>query len=55
MKCAVGQERKLSWTEGCRAQGWPALLADSVFLSDQGAHTAQDWFCGLERWESPKG
>lgn len=40
---------------GCRAQGWPALLVDNSFPPDQGTHTAQDWFCGLERWRSPKG
>lgn len=48
-KCSVGQERKLM-DKGMQGQGWSALLADSSFTPDQGAHTAQDWFCGLERW-----
>lgn len=41
--------------KGMQGQGWSALLADSSFTPDQGAHTAQDWFCGLERWGSPRG
>lgn len=44
-----------SGTEGCRAQGSPAVLVDISFPPDQGTHTAQDQFCGLERWRSPKG
>lgn len=54
MKCAVRQERKLL-DRGMQGSGLACSASRQQLSPRPGTHTAQDCFCGLERWESPKG
>lgn len=44
-----------SWTERMPGSGLACSASRQQLSPRPGAHAAQECFCGLERWESPKG